>query len=204
MMQVDDLFSSLPYRHFVIDPFTPSAFTAYLALNEYSQHATTIQMVLDGKLKQKADSPTLEFHPVKTESDWKTLRELVLEDHAEGGRTQGRRLIEAVTDGIIAGYRAKEGPCQFFIAVLDGSPCAYGSGISCPNNMGMVEDLFTLPTFRKRGIASAVIAHCVDYCRSNGASPILIGSHENEPPKHLYNSLGFEPVCVTHEYIKQL
>ena len=204
LTSADEVFSSLSYRHFVIDPFTPPAFSAHLALSDYNEHSATVQMVLDGQLIKKAAGPAPAFYPVKSAADWATLRELVLADHAEGGRTQGSVLSESITDGIVASYRAKEGACQFFIAELNGAPCAYGSGINCPNDFGMVEDLFTLPKFRKRGMASAVIEHCVDYCRSKGAGPILIGSHANESPKHLYNSLGFDPVCLTRDYIKQL
>jgi len=163
LLEADEVFSGLSYRHVVVDPFTPAAFSAYLALNEYHQHATTIQMVLNGKITRKSADADLEFYAVRSHADWNTLRELVLKDHAEGGRTQGSALSEAVTDGIIAGYRAKQGACQFFITTLNGAPCAYGSGINCPNGMGMIEDLFTLPQYRKRGIASAVIEHCAEY-----------------------------------------
>lgn len=204
MREVDEVSSTLPYRHFVVDPYTPPAFVAYLALNDYVEQATIIQMVLNGPIKMADASSVLRMRPVSTGADWTILRELVQTDYAEGGRTQGKILSTAVTDGIVASYQAKKDECQFFIAELDAQPCAYGSGLCGPNAMGMVEDLFTLPQFRKRGIASAVIAHCVNYCRSRGATQVLIGSHANEPPKHLYRRLGFEPVCLTRDYIKHL
>lgn len=204
MGEVDGVSATLLYRHFVVDPFTPPAFAAYLALNDYLEQATIIQMVLDGPIKTQASSASLNIHPVSTAADWTILRELVQQDYAEGGRTQGKILSAAVTDGIVAGYQAKQAECQFFIAELDGQPCAYGSGLCGPNAMGMVEDLFTLPQLRRRGVASALIAHCVDYCRRRGSNQVLIGSHASEPPKHLYRRLGFEPVCLTRDYIKQL
>lgn len=204
MRDVDAASATLSYRHFVVDPFTPAAFAAYLALNDYVEQATIIQMVLDGPITRVASGTTLNLRPVSSGADWAILRELVQKDYAEGGRTQGKILSAAVTDGIVASYQAKQTECQFFIAQLDAQPCAYGSGLCGPNAMGMVEDLFTLPQFRKRGIASAVIAHCVDYCRRRGSDQVLIGSHANEPPKHLYRRLGFEPVCLTRDYIKQL
>lgn len=204
MREVDGVSATLLYRHFVVDPFTPPAFAAYLVLNDYEEQATIIQMVLDGPIKAVVASSALSMHQVVTAADWVTLRELVQQDYAEGGRTQGKILSAAVTDGIVASYQAKHAECQFFIAELDAQPCAYGSGLCGPNAMGMVEDLFTLPQFRKRGIASAVIAHCVDYCRNHGSTQVLIGSHANEVPKHLYRRLGFEPVCLTRDYIKQL
>ncbi len=203
LSEVGAVSATLSYRHFVVDPFTPPAFAAYLSLNDYEEQATIIQMVLDGPLSRAASSAEPNLRPVVTPADWAVLRKLVQQDYAEGGRTQGKILSAPVIDGIVAGYRAKQQACQFFLAELDAQPCAYGSGLCAPNGMGMVEDLFTLPQLRKRGIASAVIAHCVDYCRSRGANQVLIGSHANEQPKHLYRRLGFEPVCLTRDYIQQ-
>jgi len=149
-----------------------------------------------------ANAPQVVIRPVTSDGDWLSLRRLVLIDHAEGARTQAS-LNETVSDGIVASYRAKTGACQFFVLDYDGEPVAYGSGINAPNGMGMVEDLFTLPEFRGRGFASSVIAHCVQYCRERGADQILIGSHASESPKKLYRKLGFEPVFLTREFIKE-
>lgn len=66
----------------------------------------------------------------------------------------------------------------------------------------MVEDLFTHPSFRGRGIATAMIARAIEHVRSQGAEEILIGALATDPPKRLYASLGFAPVCVTREYIR--
>lgn len=82
--------------------------------------------------------------------------------------------------------------------------CAYGAGVLCANGLGMVEDLFTLPAFRKRGIATAIIARVIAHVRRQGAYQVLIGAHATEPPKRLYAALGFTPVCVTREYIKHI
>jgi GNAT superfamily N-acetyltransferase len=70
--------------------------------------------------------------------------------------------------------------------------------------IGMVEDLFTLPTHRRRGIASAIIARAVADLRRRGAGPILIGAHAGEEPKRLYAGLGFAPLCITRQYIVHL
>lgn len=64
--------------------------------------------------------------------------------------------------------------------------CAYGAGTLYDNGVGMVEDVFTLPDFRRGGIATAIIAHAT------------------EPPKRLYAARRFSPVYVTREYIKYM
>jgi GNAT superfamily N-acetyltransferase len=120
-----------------------------------------------------------------------------------GARTGGP-LPDHVTEDAGA-YRAKAPACQFYLARIDGDDCAYGAAVRCSAGLqtrpiGMVEDLFTLPTRRRRGIASAIIARAVTDLRRRGAGPILIGAHAGEPPKRLYAALGFVPVCVTREY----
>lgn len=211
LVAIDALYAGLSYRHVVLDPFTPELCVARLAMLDYEQTTAFVQMVLQGDLQLNQAVPdNLEFEPVCTEQAWQTLLSLVLADHAEGGRTQAG-LAEATSRGIVADYQRKVSHCTFYIATRAGVPCGYGSA-TCPSlqevgpnmgmAMGMVEDLFTLPQFRRQGIASAVIQHCVDQCRSQGAGPVLIGSHSNEQPKHLYQQLGFEPVCLTRNWMR--
>jgi GNAT superfamily N-acetyltransferase len=185
-----------------VDPLTPAAFVARLALDDYSELVPTIQFMLEGQLR--AHPRDIDLRPVITEEDWQCLHALVRQDHTEGARTQGLSIPAEVTRGIVASYRKKSPAYQFFLAREDGVDCAYGAGVLCENGMGMVEDLFTLPLFRKRGIATAIIAWVIAQVRSQGAEQVLIGAHATDPPKRLYASLGFLPVCVTREYIKRI
>ncbi len=203
---VEEVFDGYGYRHFSIDPLVPPSFSATLALQGYGEQTATLQQVLLGDLTRPVaeKEPAVSFQPVTSEADWATLHELVRLDHLEGQRTKGYPMDEAVTRGIVEAYRRKEGPSQFFLAIVDDTPCAYGSGITCPEEIGMVEDLFTLPDYRKRGIASAVIKQCVDYVRARGAGPVFIGAHVDDTPKLLYHRLGFEPLCLTRTFFKDV
>ena len=198
----DEALAHCHHRLFVVDPLTPPAFVARLALDDYQELTPTIQLVLQGPLH--ANPRDIDLRPVTTEADWQSLYTLVRYDHTEGARTQVQSISEEVTRGIVASYRKKAPTYQFFLARADGVDCAYGAGVLCANGMGMVEDLFTLPSFRKRGIATAMIAQAITYVRNQGAEQILIGALATEPPKRLYASLGFSPVCMTREYIKHL
>ncbi len=175
---------------------------ARLALDDYQELTPTIQLVLDGSLRAKPRS--IDLRPVITEADWQSLSMLVRHNHAEGASTQGVSVPPEVTQGLVASYRKKWPACQFFLVHEDGVDCAYGAGVLCANGMGMVEDLFTLPDFRKRGIATAIIAQAISHVRSQGAEQILIGALATEALKRLYVALGFIPICVTREYIKHL
>jgi len=200
LQHTDENFQHCHHRLFVVDPLTPQAFVARLALDDYQELTPTIQLVLDGALQ--ANPRNIDLRPVTTEADWQCLHTLVLHDHAEGARTQGMTIPVEVTQGMVTSYRKKWPTYQFFLAREDGADCAYGAGVLCAYGMGIVEDLFTLPSFRKRGIATAIIARAITFAREQGAEQILIGALASEPPKRLYAALGFSPVCVTREYIK--
>jgi len=202
LQRADETFRHCRHRLFGVDPLTPAAFVARLALDDYRELTPTIQLVLEGPLR--AHPRDLDLRPVATEDDWQCLYTLVRHNHTEGESAHSGAMPVEVTRGMVASYRQKAPAYQFFLARQDGVDCAYGAGVLCANGLGMVEDLFTLPAFRKRGIATTIIARVITHVRQQGADQILIGAHATEPPKRLYAALGFVPVCVTREYIKHI
>ena len=211
LKRADEVFAHCAHRMAIVDSLTPDPFIASLVLAGFSELTPTLQMVLDGAL-EPAHAPKssalgasrdIALQPVVTDADWHTLYPLVRANHLEGNSSHHLNLEEEITRRMLAGYRAKAAVCQFFLARLEGVPCAYGSAILGPHGMGVVEDLFTLQTHRRRGLATAVIAHAVAYARSRGMGPMLIGPHVTEKPKALYAALGFVPQCVTRQYLRE-
>jgi GNAT superfamily N-acetyltransferase len=189
------------HRMVVIDPLTPDAFTARLALLNYAELSPVLQMVLTGPVVGKSAAAEVTLSSVTTEADWKTLYDLVRADHIEGKTTRGMELSEEITQGIVAEYRAKTSASQFFLALSNAVPCAYGQAIIGPHGMGIVEDLFVSPAYRNQGIAKTLIHHAVNYARERGMGPMLIGTHVTEAPKKMYAALGFTPKCLIREYL---
>ena len=144
---------------------------------------------------------------VTSDDDWKALEELQHENFRERCTRQGIAPFErAVAQQMVESWRAKTG-MTFWLARLDGEACAYiGSwpGLEAGGRarMGMVESLFTRPECRHRGIATALIANAVADVRTRGAGPVLIGADIEDTPKQMYLALGFEPVCLTREWMR--
>jgi GNAT superfamily N-acetyltransferase len=99
---------------------------------------------------------------------------------------------------MVATKRIKAPALRFWLARAGEADCAFLSSWPGANGVGKVEDLFTHPDFRHRGIASALIVHCIRDVRERGAGPVLIGALPNDTPMRMYSAMGFRPFCVTH------
>lgn len=183
------------------DPFTPEPFIARIAHDGFEERPAIIQMALSSRVHAAAAT---DLRLVESDDDWSTLAELVMQDHGEGLRTGGATISREVTDGIVAGYRAKSSACRFYIATLDGGPVGYGSFAAGPSGAGIIEDLFTLPSHRGRGVASGTIASFADRLRGMGCYTIFLGAIVGEQARHLYAKLGFQPVMLTRTWVKRV
>ena len=183
------------------DPSTPETFLARLAMDGFEEQPAVIQMALHGPVHTDA---IVELHPVVSDEDWKTLGLLVLRDHEEGARTGGMDLMPEVSEGIVAGYRRKAPQCPFFLATHDGDAIAYGSCAVGPSGAGIIEDLFTVPSHRGRGVASAMIRAFAERLHDAGCSTVFLGALATEPARHLYAKLGFRPVLLTRTWAKRV
>jgi GNAT superfamily N-acetyltransferase len=204
--EIDAVFAAMdahlahtPWRVAHTDGFTPDAFLARLALDGFQEQPVTIQMVLPGEVSDRG--ARVELHPVVDDADWAAMGRLVAADHADGRRTAGLNPSPAFTAAMVAAYRSKSAARRFHLVLQDAEPVAYGAYLIAPNGVGMIEDLFTLQTARRRGVASGMIAAFADRLRAGGCHTILLGALGSEHPKHLYARLGFRPVALARAWV---
>lgn len=183
------------------DPFTPVPFVATIAHGGFEERPAIIQMALSGRVQAGAET---DLHPIESDGDWLTLADLVAQDHDEGLRTGGAAISREVTDGIVAGYRAKSPACRFHLAVMAGEPVGYGSFAAGPSGAGIIEDLFTLSSHRRRGVASGMIAEFADRLCGMGCDTVFLGAFVRERARHLHAKLGFRPVMLTRTWVKRV
>ena len=198
LARADDVFAGLPHRVFHIDPWTPPAFEARLVLEGF-EFEDELQLLLESELDLAAEPPATAIRLVVTDHDWAVVRRLARLDHEEQAQREVHPLWgEEVTTEMVATKRAKAPDLRFWLARVDGVDCAFLSSWPGANGVGKVEDLFTHPDFRHRGIATVLIVHCVGDARERGAGPVLIGALPNDTPMRMYAAMGFRPFCVTH------
>jgi ribosomal protein S18 acetylase RimI-like enzyme len=184
------------------DGFTPDAFLARLAFADFRERPATIQMALQGEVAH-AGAP-LDLRAVESAADWAALQALVFANHLEGKTTAGLEIEAETSAGMVANYRAKAPQCRFHLAFMDGRPIAYGAVAAAPGGLGMLEDLFTLTSHRRRGVASAMIAAFVDDARRRGCDAVFLGAVADEAAKRLYRRLGFVPAALARSWVKDL
>lgn len=190
------------YRQVFTTPFEEPSLAARLSLEGYVPDPT-IQSLLTGALQ---GPPPLEFdiRPVASAADWEQLDRLVRADHVERNvRLKQEVLTEVVTAQMQALRRRFADVVQFFHVWDEGEPVAFFSSWPGIDGVGMVEDLFTLESHRGRGLARALIHHCVAFARAKGAQDILIGAVADDTPRHIYAAMGFTPTCLTLGWLKR-
>jgi ribosomal protein S18 acetylase RimI-like enzyme len=64
--------------------------------------------------------------------------------------------------------------------------------------VAQVEDVATLPAYRGRGFARAVVTEAVAAARRAGAELVFLIADESDWPHRLYDRLGFDTVAVEH------
>jgi GNAT superfamily N-acetyltransferase len=191
-----------PWRVVRTDCFTPDAFLARLALDDFDERFVVIQMALKQSLADGDASVTL--RPVVTNADWDELLPLVMANHTERRHVDGLDLPPEFSAATVDVYRAKSDAYHFHLAVKDLVPIAYGGRATAPNGAGMIEDLFTLPSARRKGVITSVIAAFADQLRADGCHTIFLGALANDRPKRLYARLGFRPVTLARTWVRKL
>lgn len=81
-------------------------------------------------------------------------------------------------------YRDEQGEAAGFATVY------FSFVSSIPAKVAIMNDLYTLPEYRGKGIARKLIDHCLDYALTNGAARLQwLTAKDNQQAQNLYDSL---------------
>jgi len=204
LARMEQEFAGVPHRCYRLDHRTPTLLEARLALEGY-QRGDSLMFVLEGELPGSAKQH--EIRLVEGEGDWEAYSRLREMDWQHYIQRQNRPYDETevrAVEQMVACCRAKVPPVRYWLAYVDGEPRAYLGSWEGPNGVGQVEDLFTHPDFRHRGLATALIQHGVADARARGAGPIAIAADPSDTPKQMYAAMGFRPLAVTRSYWRKV
>jgi GNAT superfamily N-acetyltransferase len=195
-------YEGIGHRRFDIDPMTPPTFTARLAVEDGYKLNELVVLVLEGELK--ATPRQVEIREVLTEADWQAYLRLDEMWWRESSTDYFGPYDPDLHAELTRSFQAKSPPVRNWQAWVDGGARAYLSSWEGTNGVGMVEDLYTEPDYRHRGLATALLAHCVADARSRGARPISITADPHDSPRQMYAAMGFRPLYLTRDYTRLL
>ncbi len=202
--RVEREFDGFRHRQIWVDFTTPPAVEARLALEGYSR-SDALVMLLEGELR--ARPKPCDIRMVESESDWGAyvaLHDVDWREYRERMPGGAGGYDENTAEQMMRSRRSKSPPVRVWMAYVDGKPRAYTSSWGGVNGVGQVEDVFTHPDFRHRGLATALIHRCVAEARREGAGPVVIVADPADTPKQMYAAMGFQPVAVKRDYLKRL
>jgi GNAT superfamily N-acetyltransferase len=202
--QIDELLerAAREYAHchhlrFDVDPFTPPDFEARLQLDGYVASEGLLS-ILEGELVGQAQS--FEIRLVSDDADWAAYGDLKALDWAASRERLAQPPQPEVGLRMAATERAKSPPRRYWLAFVEGAARGFLSSWEGNASVGQVEDLFVHPDYRHRGIATALLHHCVADCRDHGAGPVAIVADPTDTPKQMYAVMGWRPVAVIRHY----
>ena len=158
------------------------------------------ELILEGPLQAKSKS--FEIREIVSGEDWRAYDVL---DRSWWHESKFEHWNEDVMRYTHMQKRLKARlGVTFWLAMTEGSAAGFFASWPGENGVGQVEDLYVQPQYRHRGIATALIAHCVDDTRARGAGPVVIGADPEDTPKQMYAALGFKPAFLRRSYLRVL
>ena len=132
--------------------------------------------------------PGVEVDEVSTpgEDFWPWFKRSLSEFESPGA------LDERVLDQLVARTREVFVPVgeRFFVTTIDGERAGYAALIRL-EGVGYVDNVVTMPGYRRRGVASATVSAAVESSRSSGDEATFLLAEEGGSPAALYERLGF-------------
>ena len=90
---------------------------------------------------------------------------------------------------------------HLFAAEVDGKLVAHAD-LYCEDGVGQVENVFTLPDYRGRGLARSLVLHAVAESHAAGNELTFLVADAGAWPQRLYEKLGFETVGRYARFLK--
>jgi predicted GNAT family acetyltransferase len=88
---------------------------------------------------------------------------------------------------------AKAGRGRQFAVLVDGKPVS-AADLYSDGRTAQIEDVATVPDYRGRGLATAVVLQALNEAARAGHEFVFLIADDTDWPKELYAKLGFEPV----------
>jgi ribosomal protein S18 acetylase RimI-like enzyme len=120
-------------------------------------------------------------------------------------REFGMELSEDVLDQLVRRTREVFVPAglRWFVGSIDGRPVGYASLLSLAGT-GYLDNVVTMPAYRRRGVASAAVRAAVRACLDRGDQHLFLLAESGGDPQRLYEGLGFTVAASIESFTRPL
>lgn len=91
---------------------------------------------------------------------------------------------------VLNGYLYKNNLCDFYLGYYKGIPAASGEMFTF-NDVGKLENLFVIESFRNKGIATELMRKMIDQSAETDFKDFYLATYQYDDPIKLYEKLGF-------------
>jgi ribosomal protein S18 acetylase RimI-like enzyme len=92
---------------------------------------------------------------------------------------------------------------RWFVGGIDGEPAGYASLLSL-GGVGYLDNVVTMPGFRRRGVAGATVASAVSASRKAGDRHLFLLAEQDGDAQRLYEGLGFRVAAKVESYTARI
>ncbi len=197
LARVEREFPGYGHRMFHTDFRTPPLFEARLALDGYDRNEALV-MLLEAGLR--GQPPHAKITLVEDPADWELLAQLDMLDWLHYRERAGAAPQREAGARMHATHRMKSPPVRFWLVHDEGEPRGFFSSWEGLDGVGQIESLFVQREYRHRGLATALLHHCIADARKHGAGSVVIVADPADTPKDMYAAMGWRPMAVKREY----
>jgi GNAT superfamily N-acetyltransferase len=186
--------SALPHRRLEV---ADEELAARLAPALEERGWATDRLLLMGR---DASVPPPDVRQTAEEVPYGHVRGLREEWIRSGGWATDEELIGQVLEADRLMFTATR--TRAFAAFEAGSPVAYALLLDAGGGAGLVEDVYTTPAARGRGLASSVVALVLAASRAEGHDMAFVPTDADGRARALYERLGFRPLGFVHRFLR--
>lgn len=94
------------------------------------------------------------------------------------------------------------GGAEFLAAVTRTGRVAGSLLLWCRGEVGFIADVGTVPSHRRKGIASALVAAATAVARAKGCALVALTARRDDAPRRIYERLGFRVVGESVDWVR--
>ena len=174
----------------------PDDLAQSLSRRGYQRGPTASVCLLHDYTPPKRDMPAMQVIPGR--AAYAQLQEFYVQsarDHHGADDALAAQIAQSQIDHL------DEPRFDMFVGRIDGRIAGI-AGVITLGNIGVIDNVYTAPQFRGRGVASALMHHTIEHCSRALFEQVILEVLADSRALPLYESLGFKPVASYHKFVR--